>query len=788
MRVHSSFSIPLVLLIVTLLINTSALLQSAGGAQPRPSSGQGESLRPVIDQLLRQPPSPLKVDPADALRAEKVPPADDAQIEELVAYWSRRGQDAKSAGPAGPSDIVRERLLSSAERRPWILPKLYNFLPQNTDAHDRLYETLSKDPGEFDYVEKNNWRTSLYRWLQSNTQYLRDELIEAVDARDNNDSDKLDDIEALAKLDWPTAKPLLEKIVDEGRSVSYPTALSLLYEGVMKGGDASQAEAYREILKGLAVERGSSVRSRRTALESLLKDEWTGQEEWFVSLFGDPNIWRLGPVSENVTLIGDEFRQRGSGNSNMSFIRRFISITDPIPLSKALSVNPGKWIPVVVGLTGHKEAAVRSAAVSSLAAFLNNDEAEKKDREESARALLPWLTNPDWAPVKGRADFIFNLVGIDLPESVPGLLWILDNDKDDYTRGAAIMALTRHCDSRAATALKVFLQSDLNERRQIVTSLAKCGAFSDDETASAIEAYDNMASTDEGQVMISEISSGESEKTLPPNVFIGQVLLEGDMSGVTEGSATILFDRLKEAPPAAAKLILDKIRFLPLNVARIKLVERIGDGSADLNDLMFALWIRETLVDELRVELSELVKKGGYAGGIAAVALVDRDRQVEILKGKDAKAQIALLAGARYVIEKLPIELLKDQIAGSDKTLAQAVEDYLVVEGGADARKLILARRPNELKILGDLSCLFAYQSGLGGLMGWEEKLRGEVSSPSGVEEIYALAPAVPSRRLKGMVIRVRRGNAEISVYDVVGGQNMRLLSGAEFRELKDFT
>jgi hypothetical protein len=176
------------------------------------------------------------------------------------------------------------------------------------------------------------------------------------------------------------------------------------------------------------------------------------------------------------------------------------------------------------------------------------------------------------------------------------------------------------------------------------------------------------------------------------NVFISQVLFESDRSWATEGFATILFDRLKELHPAAAELILDKLRFLPLNIARVKLIERISESSANIADLTFALWIRDSLAEELRVELSGLVKRAGYARGIAAIALKDRDRQVEILKGKDAKVQIALLAGARYLREKLTVELLRELITSSDKTLALAVENYLEEEGSAAARKLILAR------------------------------------------------------------------------------------------------
>jgi hypothetical protein len=293
MRVYSSSTTLPVFLSVTLTITSSA--QSI--------SRQEQSLPAAVNQLLRERPLPAEAPSRDAANPAPVkngPPADDAPIDALIEYWSRRGDGGKSKGQPGPSDIVRERLISAAERRPWILPKLYDSLPQNTDTHDRLYRILTKDPKEFDDIEENNWRVSLYWWLQSNTQYLRNELIEAVRTRDNNDEDKLDEIEALAKLDWPTAKPLLEKIVAEGRSLSYPRALSSLYEGAMKGTDATQADAYREILKRLAVEDDLPSRARRTVLENLMREEWVGQEEWFISLFGNPNLSR--PGSQGMTI------------------------------------------------------------------------------------------------------------------------------------------------------------------------------------------------------------------------------------------------------------------------------------------------------------------------------------------------------------------------------------------------------------------------------------------------------------------------------------------------------
>ncbi len=796
MRLYRSFATPPILLGIMLLIAAPPLSLSAGGSRTQGPSGQEKLLPAAVNQLLRERPLPSEAPGPTAgasARSEKGVPTDDAPIEDLIEYWSQQREVVKSAGSPGPSDIVRERLLGAAERMPWIIPRLYEFFPQNLEMHDRLYKVLTKDPKEFDEIEDNNWRVSLYWWLQSNTQYLRNELIEAVRTRDNNNADKLDEIEALARLDWHTAKPLLEKIVASGRSLSYPKALSQLYEGAMKENDTAQADIYRPILKQFIVESGLSPDARRNALESLLKDEWIGQEEWFVSLF-DPKVSGLSESREMAGMSYITFINtvpRGSMNKNLrKAIQSMNSRSSSTFLSAALSANAGRWIPVIAGLTEGKEPEVRSAAVSSLAAFLNSDRTEKKDRENAARALLPWLTNPDWASAPSRADFISTLAEIDLPESIPDLLWVLDNDKDDYTRESAIEALAHYCDPRMAPAFKQILASESNKeiRWEIVNGLAKCGGFSDDEAAAAIEAYAGMAATDEGKATIKEVSSGETEKAPSLNALIGQILFEGDVSWATEGAATLLFDRMKELRPEVARIILNKIRALPLNIAIVKLVERIGNGSADIADLKLALRERDTLAQDLRDELTELIKRGGYASGIAAIALGNSDRQIEILKGNDVKAQIALLAGARYLIEKLPIELLKELIVSPDKALAQAVENYLEVEGGADARKLILARRPNELKILGDLSCLADYQSDLGALNAWEEKLRGEILAPGGVEEIFALAPAAPSKRMKAIVIRVRRGKAEIIIHDIEGNRKTRALAESEFRELRDLT
>jgi hypothetical protein len=56
--------------------------------------------------------------------------------------------------------------------------------------------------------------------------------------------------------------------------------------------------------------------------------------------------------------------------------------------------------------------------------------------------------------------------------------------------------------------------------------------------------------------------------------------------------------------------------------------------------------------------------------------------------------------------EKLQVELVRGRLGTPNRALAMAAEKYLEVEDSPEARKLILARRPGEARILGDLSAL----------------------------------------------------------------------------------
>jgi hypothetical protein len=302
-----------------------------------------------------------------------------------------------------------------------------------------------------------------------------------------------------------------------------------------------------------------------------------------------------------------------------------------------------------------------------------------------------------------------------MPELIPGLIWILDFDEDPANRAAAAAALTPYRDSRAAPALRRALEREKDEknRENIVNALLGCGGFSDEELAVAVEAYARLALTGEGKDKIEDALTLDSDSPLPLKVSVGRVLFdEGHEEAaiqVTEGLAARLVERaraLRAPQPALARQILRVIEGSTLRAAEIDLVEGIGEGRADIESITSALEARDELRKGVGVELGDLLKRGGYAAGVAAVLLGDDREWSALLAGDDAKAQLALLACARYLREKLQVELVRGRLGTPNRALAMAAEKYLEVEDSPEARKLILARRPGEARILGDLSAL----------------------------------------------------------------------------------
>jgi hypothetical protein len=726
------------------------------------------------------------------------PPADDAPIGKLLDYWLRHGDDGAQAPK--PSDRARQRLLEACEDRPeiFLYPEIFpimNCLPENADTHDRLYKLLNEELGG-----KWSWKYNLQTWLRRNTSYFRDDLIEAARMADDTAFDANQDLRALARLDWNAARPILETLASTGKAFVTPLALTLLYEHAAREGDSARTESYRALLKAIVENRQANWRARVETLASLMNTEWSGQAEWFISLFAEPT---LGGFQEDE--IGDApAADDVSAPRNTCFRREF----QPGIFATALYEttvphgNADRWLSVIANLLGHNQRTVHNAAVKCLVDFLIKSgslikSGDEKKRKDIAQKLIPWLTEPNWAAKGVRAEFIRSLTGLNMPELAPGLIWILDYDEAPCNRAAAAEALTKYRDPRAIPALRRALEKEKDEenRGKIVTALVECGGLSDDEMAAAVEAHARMVATGEGEQEIDRVTRiNGADKQLPFNVkvSVGGILPRLMPVHATEGLAVRLFERakaLRATERAVARQILSGIEFAPLRAARINLVESIGEGEVDSYSIAQALKDRDALRERAGDELYGLVKHGGYAAGVAAAILNDGREWKAALKGADARAQLALLACARLLRDKLPVELVGGLLNSPNRALAKAAESYLEIEDSPEARKLILARHPGEAYIVGDVTPLDDKVSLGATVRSWEDALRKEMLGRNGLEAIYAVAFMCPTAEyFTGVIIRVRGGKAEMSVHDTEGRRNVRLLTESEFEELKRFT
>jgi HEAT repeat protein len=812
MRLLRPAAIIAALLIIAVSIPQSLFSQQATKqSQPKPPAPRqrqprrpqrADALAPEIKKLLEvaplAPESPdKKASKRKASEDDDKPPADDAPIKELVAYWANRQRAGANASK--PSDKVRQRLLEACEDSPADLYFLLDLLPQNADTHDRLYKLLNEEnQGE------ELWRKFARTWLRRNSAYFRDELIREARAADDDVYWANEDLRALARLDWNAARPILEILASAGKAFATPLALALLYEHAIQEGESARAEGYRALMKAIVENRHADRMALLLVLPSLMNSEWSGQEEWFVSLFADPALSNFqedkikdAAESKNESSASRDTPQDAVAANNVMAVRyeghdweaQMGIFAYLLHMNTFFHVNADRWLPIVSNLVGHNHRTVHKAAVRCLLGFLGNKYNDEKKKKEIAQKLIPCLTEPNWTTKEDRSEFIRRLTGLKMPELTPGLIWILDYDEDPFNRLAAAEALTKYRDQRANPALRRALEKEENEyrRKTIVTALAECGGFSDDEMAEAVEAYARVVVTEKGKKEILEIKYGESDISLPLKVSIGRILDDSETIQANEGLAVGLIERakaLRATEPTVAREILRVIEDSPLLAVEFNLVERIGEGWADVDSIARALEKRDALGMSAGAELYGMVKQGGYVAGVAMAIHNDEREWKAALEGRDAKAQLALLACSRYLRDKLPIKLVSRLLDSQNRALAKAAESYLEVEDSAEARKLILARHPGEAYILGEIRGIYATRT----VRSWEDPLRKEIRGGNGLEAIYAVGRQGMASNFTGVIIRIRGGKAEISVHETEGRRNIRWLTNAEFEELMSFT
>ena len=723
---------------------------------------------------------------------ENVPP-DDAPIEDLLDYWAKQNESYNRLNyQLKPSAKTIERIIEACENDPKKLVNYLSVLPSDARTSDtvkRFYDNLQQENEMEPYTQLR-----LKEWLKHNSNHFVAELVrEAQKTKDQNDyvpNNQQDVLLALAKIDWNSARPIVERLEnDSSQPYSQTLARWVRYKRAIDTEDESAAEKYRRMLQDIVENKTAAWAQRDLAMDALAASgDWKGRDEWYLSLLAD----------ETLLTIQD------NGNTGLTTL---ISMSPP-----------KKWIEKMIELVKSDNFAVRSAAARNLM-----DSFDGKNKEV-LQALLPWLSDPNWAkPSRNseRGQLISALAEVDLPESIPSLIAIVMNEEE--FRFAAISALVRYKDSRAVPALKFALSKEMNPetRGVIVQALIASGGLSDDEQMAALEAYATMISTPEGLAELNAFQYGyygdsheEEEpeekaetKTLPLQISIGKTV--GEQEEPSDGLVVRAVERLKvlrrTKPPVAAALaeIMQKWKGAAIFA---EILRQIRIGEADIETILSALAKRKDFREKVPNELAMLRSSSGTTRGIGACLIEEESEYAGILRGTDAEARIAMLGCARLLRAKLPVAEVAEFTNDSNKLLALAAERWLESEDSPQARALVLARHPNEALILGarmafvpeekaierkNLDALFESVNGIGywsisfsNLKKNEEKLRSEIKAVPELTAVYATLPDAASGQ---QIIRVYKDKIVYTYEEDVARYWERILTAKEFENFYNF-
>src|SRR5262245_46033461 len=737
------------------------------------------NLAVAVSQLLDHPspPPPPPKELAEALAAmngsargyvNSDPPdlGEDAPIKVLMAYWLAQAREETGKQP---SEKVRQRLLQACEEEPEFLPDLLDFLPNTPAAHPRLKRIVDEKPNAYfdPFVSfRKESRQGLREWLMHNSEYLRDDLIrEASGAKDEDGDVKgSQELAALARLDWRTVEPLLKNYAEGAAPRAAAFALGLLYEHAAQNNRSAEAVAYRARLDRVVSDPLAPGRARAIAVEALMKADWQGRDEWFLSLFADRALSEM---------------KDGYGTINA--------------LAESIKRDPDRWIPIISQLIGHRDRNVHNAAALCLAQFVG-----RPTRKDALLPLLPWLSDPQWAlpsTEQGRARLAESAGRLKMREALPGLIWMIRNEKE-YVRSHAADALALMRDGSVVPVLREAIRAgkkgdDDYSTFTMTKALIACGGLTIEETVAALESCAAKAEISvedhRGERHLNIGSQAESVE-----IWVGQIVAKEE-EYASEALAEAVIERLKtlrkEKPEIAAKLwmIAQQWRFPSVD---LELVRQIADGSANLDALLMACERRQSLRSHAGGALRELVAAGGYQAGAGASLLGDQASALDILNGADRAARLALLACARMLREPLPVEKVGALLKSSDKLLALADERYLESEDGAEARNLILALHPGEALILGARDRSDPKPEHKEEWIRWEDRLCEDVKKNQADEIFAALGfqyfDTAPIVARYSAIVRVRLGKAELCKQEDAAREACRQLADGELRALRD--
>ena len=730
----------LLLIIILLCCWSTALAQKTDSSE-------------LLKQLLSLPAPMPRVRDADQakqiLTPKDHPPPDDAPIEDLQQYWN----------PSTPvterpeaSALVKQRLIDATVNNPAKLLPLLPFL-NSTDA-EQVKQVFDRIPSD----QSNEYtRDELRSWLLYNSKYFLSELLaKASKVKDDvsyGNVDRDTELKTLAKLDWPTAEPLIKSLAETGQQRTSTLAISLLYQHAVDTGDSSAEDKFRTRLQTIAADHNFAGWARDAAIEALSVTKWSGRDDWYLSLLKDESLINL--LDQN---------------------------RDFSPLNTIILEEPDKWIPIMTKLVGSSNGTVQQSAAMCLVRF-----AIESPRRDAMLPVLRWLSEPDWLPNgdgSTRISFMSRLDQVEIPESVPGLLWMIENDKSNAKWAARTIG--HYKESRAIPALKrLLLQTDdTDERVMILDALMASGGLTEAEAVDGLEKFAATLMTVVDQNEIFQIYYSRSAAPLP--LSIGRHL--ATMNEVPPEIVRAVLARVtalrKQNPELARALQRIADRWQSQQVD-LNIINRIAAGTADADTIAHVLWRADELRASFKPELQDLIRAGGVAQAIGSILLDDNVLAQTILSSTDQPAQIALLASARLTLTPLPVAVVGPLLKSKNSLLAQAAEAYLLGEDSKEARTLLWQHHPGEAFITGWREDLrFTGGNSLDRIGKQEELLRKELFKDNGPLEIFALLGEGSNF---DRVLRVYSDRAVYTHYEDAARYRERVISKAELSVFKQF-
>jgi DNA-binding transcriptional ArsR family regulator len=658
----------------------------------------------VIDALLKAPaPPPDWREHLDKRKQTPPPkPPAEAPIEELKNYW-RTAPETEA-----PDDATRARLLEACEAVPdeisELLPRLKLDSPEVQDRLKKLYDRLVAERRREDASKAEMIRDA----LMMHSKYFREELIRRVFFPDDiGEAAFVEATSALIRLDRDAAKQLFLKESIGTDLMHRVWSLSNLHEQFATEVEPEIAAGWLSELKRIAADPKSAREPRGFALKSVMSTKTEENNQWFLELFRDPTLDNVREYSDESTLLGN-----------------------------VVAIRPDYWIPKIASLVGNKNAAIHANAVHALIYFYR-----ERTRADALRPLLPWLENPKWAPdpkeIRGRSCLIQSLYRVDLPESVPGLLKVVQADSE-YDLAGAAEALAHYNAHEAIEPLKRSLKREKQERERwrITDALVKLGGLSVEEMVEALKLYAIKMSTADGRKELEAVTNFPAKKPLDSRVSMGKELARSELSD-DRLSAELLAEakQLSATNPAAADLLRQFVAQWQTPSALKAIVDRLraGDFTAE--------WVKQLVEQRKRLAapLTEVHDLTGAALGIQAALTADPTLVNRVLEKQDRLAQLALAAVARLARVELPITTIAILLTSQDQTLARAAELYLEANDSPEARAELLRRAPGAAKILGARWWFDPGHVTFGAFDETEKKLRDLVLKEKGPEAIYAL-------------------------------------------------